>query len=462
MREGYIGTEDCGAPGRLGGEGDSRRMFASTMGRVLLLTADPTITTSVGTGQPDDAGDGGPARATRLYRPSGVAVGSDGSIGSGDTRNLGCDGSPSQADLDTIGTLGARNHPWMDSTTMTTNFEPRTLDTKVPPFEPHPWLRNGHAQTIAGRYLPGPRVRLDATEHEIEADEGDRLVALESVPRGWRAGGPAAVLVHGLAGCARSPYVVRLAARLVRLGVRTVRMNLRGAGTGFGRARGTYHAGKTKDLRRVVEWLARRLPGASIALVGFSLGGNLVLKLAAEAATDPLEGLDSVLAANPPIDLAACSRQLRRPANRIYDRNFVRWLRADVARRHAAFPDLGPADLTQVSTLFDFDDLYVAPRHGFAGAADYYARSGAAPLIPRIAVPGLVVHAEDDPFVPADPFRHADFPTGLALELIPSGGHLGYLSRTPWEGDRRWLDSRLAAWLASRWGSTPAVPASIS
>ena len=115
---------------------------------------------------------------------------------------------------------------------MTTAFEPRTLDTKVPPFEPHPWLRNCHAQTIAGLYLPGPRIRLDATEHEIEADGGDRLVALESVPRSWPAGGPAAVLVHGLAGCARSPYVVRLAARLVRLGVRTVRMNLRAQGRG--------------------------------------------------------------------------------------------------------------------------------------------------------------------------------------------------------------------------------------
>jgi hypothetical protein len=117
-------------------------MFAITMGRVLLMTADPTITTFVGTGQPDDAGDGGLARATRLDRPRGVAVGSDGSIGISDTRNLGCDGSPPQADLDTIRTLGARNHAWMDSTTMTTTFEPRTLDTNVPPFEPHPWLRN--------------------------------------------------------------------------------------------------------------------------------------------------------------------------------------------------------------------------------------------------------------------------------------------------------------------------------
>ena len=110
-----------------------------------------------------------------------------------------------------------------------------------------------------------------------------------------------------------------------------------------------------------------------------------------------LDGLDCVVAANPPIDLTACSLVLRHRHNRLYDRNFVRSLRAEVARRHALFPDLGPVDLTQVRTLFDFDDQYVAPRSGFAGASDYYARSSSAPLIPQIAIPGLVVHAEDDP-----------------------------------------------------------------
>src|SRR5262249_19143082 len=103
-------------------------------------------------------------------------------------------------------------------------------------------------------------------------------------------------------------------------------------------------------------------------------------------------------------------------------------------------------------TLYDFDHLYTAPRNGFAGVADYYARSSAAPLIVRIKVPGLVVHSDDDPFIPAEPFRRVTFPPRLALELVRGGGHLGYLSQTPWRGDRRWLDARLTAWLAARWG----------
>jgi predicted alpha/beta-fold hydrolase len=324
----------------------------------------------------------------------------------------------------------------------------------VPEFEPHPWVRNGHAQTIVGRFWPGPRVRLPATYSEIDAGEGDRLAVLESTPPEWVPGSPVALLVHGLAGCARAPYVVRLAARLMRMGVRVVRMNLRGAGAGFASARGIYHAGRTEDLRRVAEWIAQRAPRSPLALIGFSLGANLVLKLAAEAVDQPLEGLDCVLAANPPLDLAACCQHIQRPENRLYDRNFVALLRTEVARLHRIFPDLGPVDLPQELTLYDFDDLYTAPRNGFSGAIEYYARSSAGPLIPRITIPGLVVHAADDPFIPVDSFDRVEFPDGLALELIPFGGHLGYLSRTCWWGDRRWLDARFAAWLTARWGRT--------
>jgi predicted alpha/beta-fold hydrolase len=186
-------------------------------------------------------------------------------------------------------------------------------------------------------------------------------------------------------------------------------------------------------------------------VVGFSLGANLVLKLAAEASAIPLDSLDCVLAANPPLDLSACCRRIQRRENRVYDRNFVRQLRAEVRRLHGVFPELGPPALPKTLSLFEFDDLYTAPRNGFAGAEDYYARSSAGPLIPAVAVPGLVVHAEDDPFIPAEPFRQVRFPPGLALEMIPGGGHLGYLSHSPWMGDRRWLDGRLTAWLTSHW-----------
>ena len=206
------------------------------------------------------------------------------------------------------------------------------------------------------------------------------------------------------------------------------------------------------DLRRVVAWLAHRTPGPPIVLAGFSLGASLSLKLAAEASERPVDGLDSVLAANPPIDLTACAEAMRRPENRVYDWSFVRRLRAEVMRLHRRFPELGPPGLQQVHSLYEFDDRYTAPRNGFASALDYYARSSALPVLPRIRLPGLVVHAADDPFVPAAPFQRVRFPANLSFELVPRGGHLGYISRLPWQGDRRWLETRMAVWLAMRFG----------
>ncbi len=342
----------------------------------------------------------------------------------------------------------------MKKTEHETSRAPAGSDAGALPFEPPAWLRSGHAQTVLGRYLFQGNLRLDATSQEVRLDDGDRLCVLESIPGDWTAGGPAAVLIHGLAGCARSSYVVRFARRLVQRGIRVVRMNLRGAGAGFGLARGIYHAGRTEDVREVVRWLAQRAPSSPIALAGFSLGANLALKLAAEAVDRPVPGLDCVLAANPPIDLALCAKAMQRPDNRIYDWNFLRWLRTEVTRLHRLFPELGPLDLSQVRSVYDFDDCYTAPRNGFASADDYYARSSALPLISRIAIPGLVIHAADDPFIPSEPFHHARFPAALRFELTRHGGHLGYVSRSRRQGDRRWLDARLTAWLDDRWGTS--------
>jgi uncharacterized protein len=175
------------------------------------------------------------------------------------------------------------------------------------------------------------------------------------------------------------------------------------------------------------------------------------LKLAAESAEYPVEALDSVLAANPPIDLTSCAQQMLRPENRLYDWNFVRWLRATIVRLHRRFPELGPTHLEGVRTVYDFDDRYTAPRNGFGSADDYYRRCSLLTALARIQVPGLIVHAMDDPFVAYDPILRVERPPSLALDLLPHGGHLGYLSRKPWQGDHHWLDSRLATWLSARW-----------
>jgi predicted alpha/beta-fold hydrolase len=161
-----------------------------------------------------------------------------------------------------------------------------------------------------------------------------------------------------------------------------------------------------------------------------------------------------VLAANPPLDLAACARRLQRPENRFYDWSFVRWLRAMVRRLHRRFPELGIVELEGVRTLYDFDDRYTAPHNGFAGADDYYRRCSLSTAVARIAIPGLIVHALDDPFIPAETFGQLAAPPNLEVELVRHGGHLGFVSQWPWQGTRRWLDARLALWLSSRWSTS--------
>lgn len=321
-----------------------------------------------------------------------------------------------------------------------------------PSFEPHPFARGGHAQTIIGRYLAGRRFDLDSVAHEVDLGDGDRLCVLESASPGWSAGAPAAVLIHGLAGDAEAWYLVRLAGRLLELGVRVVRMNLRGAGGGFGLARGIYHSGRAGDVGVVVDWLADRAPGSPVAVAGFSLGASLALRLASEADAPAPAALDCVVAANPPLDLRACALRMGERGNRVYDRSFARWLRADIARLHQRFPDLGPTGLDGVRSIYEFDDRYTAPRNGFASAEDYYARCAAGPVLGGVRVPGLIVHAADDPFIPVESFLDATLPANIELDLQPAGGHMGFISRDPWRGDRRWLETRLADWLARRWG----------
>jgi predicted alpha/beta-fold hydrolase len=140
-----------------------------------------------------------------------------------------------------------------------------------------------------------------------------------------------------------------------------------------------------------------------------------------------------------------------RPENRLYDWNFVRWLNAMVWRLHDRFPELGLPRLEGVKTLYDFDDRYTAPRNGFGSADEYYRRCSLLTALAHIKVPGLIVHAMDDPFVTYEPLLRARRPVHLAVELVHHGGHLGYLSRHNWQGDRRWLDSRLAVWIHSHW-----------
>ncbi len=313
-----------------------------------------------------------------------------------------------------------------------------------------PLLSNPHVQTILGRFWPQCRESFPSVHSLVALPDGDALAVVVSTPEQWRGGDRTAVLVHGLCGCHGSPYMIRIASKLYVRGVRVVRVNLRGCGSGVGLARRPYHSGQSDDIRCVLRWLAANGPVSPVTLIGFSLGGNIVLKMAGEDGPSPTGGVERVATVSAPIDLDACSRLIEHPNNRLYENYFVRQLVTQVREMEQFFPELPPTTFPPGLRLRTFDDLFTAPRSGFRDAAEYYSRSSAAPRIASIAVPALLISARDDPFISPAPYDALPSRTPIELCLTDHGGHLGFLGRTGRLFDPRWMDRMILSWACAR------------
>ncbi len=313
-------------------------------------------------------------------------------------------------------------------------------------FRPLPLLGNAHVQTLLGSLVSWHRFRFPTRARTVVLADGDRLMLHDSVPPGWMTGERVALLVHGLGGSHRSGYMKRTATLLLRHGLRVVRMDLRGCGAGMELARRPYHGGCSEDVRAAVAEIRRWAPGSPVTLVGFSLGGNIVLKLAGEAAERPVPGLERVAALAPPVDLPRCAALLSHPRNRLYELYFLRSLIGQVRQRQRLFPEEQDIRFPRRMTMRIFDDLYTAPRCGFEGALHYYRTAAALPVVGRIAVPALILVARDDPFIAVDSIERLPAPAHMRIAVTPRGGHLGHLG---WNGAGgvRWAEHRIAEWV---------------
>jgi predicted alpha/beta-fold hydrolase len=276
--------------------------------------------------------------------------------------------------------------------------------------------------------------------------DGDALLVYDSVPREWSPRNWLAILVHGLGGCHNSASIRRMSAALLALGFRVVRVNLRGAGPTLGLSRRLYHGGCSSDLRTVVENAVGWAGGAPIVLVGVSLGGNIVLKLAGEAATRPLKTLVGAAAVSAPIDMVRCCEMLQAPANRWYDRYYVRKLVHTVHKHQRLFPDLPQFDFPRRLTLRQYDDMYTARRWGFQDALDYYRQASALPWVSKIDVPAYLVTARDDPFIAVESFEQLPANPLHTVHIVDHGGHLGFLG-SDGAGGIRWGERRVVEWV---------------
>ncbi|HXD74569.1 MAG TPA: alpha/beta fold hydrolase [Vicinamibacterales bacterium] len=292
------------------------------------------------------------------------------------------------------------------------------------------------------RYFP----RLPTPVRRYFDVDGDARVIADChwQPEPWTR--PTILALHGLNGSSDAHYMRGIASKAFDRGMNVVRLNQRNCGDTEHLSKGLFHSGLTHDARQVIAELTAvdRLP--AIAVAGYSLGGNLALKLASEYGGDAPRELLGVAAVSPIIEIGECVKALERPENRLYQWNFVKDLKRRMRRKERYWPGLFDLSrLSAVRTVRDFDEAFTAPYFGFKGADDYYYRASAMRIIDRLRVPALVITSEDDPFVPSQPFHDPKI-TGnphIELELCAHGGHCGFVGPASAGDDGYWAERRI-------------------
>ena len=323
------------------------------------------------------------------------------------------------------------------------------------PFEAsefRPLFAGGHRQTLYAwaRTRRFPRLP-EPTARYFDVDTDARVLA-HCHWQSARADHPAILLLHGLEGSSMAHYMAGMADKAWAAGWNVVRLNQRNCGGTERLSRGLYHSGLTHDARFVLRELVERDGITQAAVAGYSLGGNLALKLAGELGSDAPPSLKVVCAVSPAMDLTLCTAALERRSNFVYHWNFVRNLKGRMRRKAAAFPDVfSVTPLRRIWSVRAFDEAYTAPYHGFRDAADYYHRASALRVVDRIRVPTLILTAEDDPFVPTTPFRDPAVTTNPSMTVViaPHGGHGAFVERGSDGYDGYWAEREVVRFAAA-------------
>lgn len=322
--------------------------------------------------------------------------------------------------------------------------------------EYQPMFTGGHTQTLYAWARTRRFPRLPAPVERYFDVAADARVLAHCHWQDASASCPTIMMLHGLEGSSLAHYMRGVADKAWAAGWNVVLLNQRNCGRTEHLSRGLYHSGLTHDPLSVMRELTERDGIEAVVIAGYSLGGNLAMKLAGELGDAAPAALKAVCAVSPTLDLARCVDALERRANVVYQWNFVRNLKARMRRKAAAFPGAFSLEaLRGMWTVRRFDEAYTAPHHGFRDAEDYYYRASALRVIDRIRVPALIISAEDDPFVPLAPFSSPEVTNNANITVVitPHGGHGAYLECATDEYDGYWAEReilRFAQFHASR------------
>lgn len=332
-----------------------------------------------------------------------------------------------------------------DETSIKILRELLTQKLKSQDFIPHRVFQRGDTQTLAA-YM-WPRRTQDRTRDEerlFQVEPGSQILA-RCRWQATRVEHPTLVMWHGMEGSTASAYMVSTADKAFRAGFNVVRVNVRNCGGTEHLSPTLYHGGLTHDARRVIEELIETDHLPRLFIAGFSLGGNMVLKLAGEYGDDPPPEVLGICAVSASVDLRASTLHMNLRRNWIYQQDFLRRIKNRLRRKQRLFPDLYDiSGLSNIHSIEEFDDRFIAPAFGFADARDYYAKASSLPFIKRIRIPTLIIHAEDDPFIPFAPLRDPSIAENPYVLLVAPerGGHVAFLSANTGE-DRFWAENRL-------------------
>jgi uncharacterized protein len=309
---------------------------------------------------------------------------------------------------------------------------------ELEPFVPRPWLRNRHAMTLAGNFLPRKNALPEPEEQLFQVEEDVQVLCHCH----WQAQPERAatvIVVHGLEGSSLSQYVIGTGNKAWAAGMNVVRMNMRSCGGTDSLTPTLYHSGLSADVGAVLKTLLERKRLRRVGLVGYSMGGNLVLKLAGDWGNSAPGELTAVAAVSPAADLGPSADAMHAPANRIYEYKFLLSLMRRLRRKSALFPERYKMPSRWPRTIREWDHEVTARYCGFTGADDYYFRAAAARVIDRIAVPTLILNALDDPFIRLVPETRAKIAGNANITLLETehGGHCAFLAQ-PNGYDGRW------------------------